>query len=324
MSLRIEPIATDKTHQHPKVPHKVMPQHEFTMLIVAPKGSGKTNLICNLIMKHYKGYFHRILVISPTVDNDAKWDVVKKTRGILAENKVLKRALGDGLAKGVAKKLPKVVHKDEQHVDEDNGDTPKFTGKMDPEDFFGDMTLLPERMKLQNEKTEKLRELGYGDKSKFMTDRMLIILDDQAGLFKGGNVNNPMINFWFKIRHYNCSGILVTQANKAVPKSLRTNCNSLICFELPNQAELKTVYEEWPEGMNEEEWLDAYHFATKEPYSFLYINNHFPKGHRVYKNFEFQIVKAEHAESLKRKKTTDKDEDSSSSSSDEDDDDDDE
>jgi hypothetical protein len=86
-----------------------MPQHEFSMLIVAPKGSGKTNLICNLLLKHYKGYFHQVWVVSPTVDNDPKWEVVKETKHVLAENKALKKALGEPHKEG-GKKIPKVVH----------------------------------------------------------------------------------------------------------------------------------------------------------------------------------------------------------------------
>ncbi len=95
--LSIDKIETSTQYTHPEVWHSVLPQHEFGMLIVAPKGSGKTNFICNLILKQYKAYFHKILVCSPTVYNDEKWDVVKKTKHVLRENVKLKKILGDGV-----------------------------------------------------------------------------------------------------------------------------------------------------------------------------------------------------------------------------------
>lgn len=74
--LSIKNIGPVNGPKHPPVFNKILPQHEFSMLVVAPKGSGKTNFICNLIIKHYKEYFHKILVCSPSVHNDEKWDVV--------------------------------------------------------------------------------------------------------------------------------------------------------------------------------------------------------------------------------------------------------
>jgi hypothetical protein len=95
-----------------------------------------------------------------------------------------------------------------------------------------------------------------------------------------------MINFVIKHRHSSASVIIVTQAYKAIPKTIRTNCNALVLFEIPNLSELKVIYEENPEGMHEDEWMRVYKYATDEPYSFLYINNKFPKGQRVYKKFD--------------------------------------
>lgn len=77
---------------HPPVPFReVLPQHEFSMGIVAPKGSGKTTLLINLL-DMYAGYFHMITIFSPTIFADDKWDYVRK-RPYLAENKALKAFL---------------------------------------------------------------------------------------------------------------------------------------------------------------------------------------------------------------------------------------
>ena len=123
------------------------------MLIVAPKGSGKTNFICNLLLNHYKAYFHKVLVCSPTVDNDEKWDVVKETKHILRENVKLKKIIGDQVAQ---RKLPKVVYKSNKPVNL-NENMEKFDGKIPESCFFNDMNLIPGLMAVQQEMVEELK-----------------------------------------------------------------------------------------------------------------------------------------------------------------------
>lgn len=277
--LKIDNIEPKNGLKHPPVYNSILPQHEFSMLIVAPKGSGKTNFICNLLLKHYKKYFHRVLVCSPSIDSDEKWDVVKKTRDIIRENVKLQKILAD---QTVQRKLPQVVHKSGKNVEDKE---PKFDGKIPEKDFFSDMNLIPEYTSEQTDVVKRLRDKGYDEKAKMIADRLLIIMDDQAGLFKGGNTNNPIVNYVIKHRHYSSSCIIVTQAYKAVPRTIRVNCNALILFEIPNLKELEGIYEENPESMTQQEWYQTYKYATQDPYSFMYINNKLPKGERIFKNF---------------------------------------
>jgi hypothetical protein len=46
----------------------VLPEHPFRMYIIGSSGSGKTNFMLNLLKKKtmYAGYFHSVLVLSPT------------------------------------------------------------------------------------------------------------------------------------------------------------------------------------------------------------------------------------------------------------------
>lgn len=273
-TLDIIPIQIKNEKCHPQL-NPILPQHEFSMLIVAPKGSGKTNFICNLIMNHYKGYFHQIWVCSPTIDNDEKWEYIKTCKHLVVENKDIQKIL-TGIKKKV--NLPKIV------TEPGKPDVVKFEGKIPKEDFFSDMREIPQRIFKQNKiiSNLKAREIKH---SKFMADRILVIMDDQAGLFKGGNNSNPMVNYVIKHRHSNTSVIVVTQAYKAIPKTIRTNCNALILFDIPNLSELKVIYEENPESMDEETWMKVFRYCTEKPYSFMYINNKFPKKETVYRNF---------------------------------------
>ncbi len=50
-------------------------------------------MIANLL-SFYRGYFHTILIFSPTVASDEKWDWVKKQK-LISENKPLKQWVRD-------------------------------------------------------------------------------------------------------------------------------------------------------------------------------------------------------------------------------------
>ena len=67
--LLVKPIPVPTSSKHPPPPNDILPYHEFSMGIIAPKGSGKTTVIANLL-HFYRGYFHTILVFSPTVASE--------------------------------------------------------------------------------------------------------------------------------------------------------------------------------------------------------------------------------------------------------------
>jgi len=71
-ALKITAIPTPGHSEHPAPKFPELPKHEFTLGIIAPKGSGKTTTIINLL-RLYKGYFHKILIMSPTIGCDDKW-----------------------------------------------------------------------------------------------------------------------------------------------------------------------------------------------------------------------------------------------------------
>lgn len=282
MDVRVENMQPKQVRQHPPQAHPHLPKHEFSMIIIAPKGSGKTNLIVNLLMKHYKGYFHKILVCSPTIDNDEKWDLVKDTKHVLKENKKLKKILLNEEEEGG---LPQLVHDSMLEQVKKADKKERFSGRIPEDCFFPDMQEIPGRIAEQQEMIESLRDMGYGQNSKYLADRLLVIMDDQAGMFKAGNSQNPIVNYVIKHRHSSSSVIVVTQAYKAINKTIRTNCNCIVCFDIPSIAELKAIYEEYPEGMTYDEWVKVYKHCTKEDFGFMYINTKFPKGERLFKNF---------------------------------------
>lgn len=96
----VVPIEAKNTMDHPTVPFDhVLPQHPFSMGVIAPKGAGKTTVLCNFLLRFYKEYFHRIYIFSPTIFNDDKWGVVRNAKRVLGKNKKLLKFLKTTRAK---------------------------------------------------------------------------------------------------------------------------------------------------------------------------------------------------------------------------------
>lgn len=83
----IKPIETAKSKMPLKKSMKdqVLPPHPFSFFISGRSGSGKTNLLINLLSndKFYGDYFHAIIVFSPTA---GQFDDTYKTLGLDDEN----------------------------------------------------------------------------------------------------------------------------------------------------------------------------------------------------------------------------------------------
>jgi len=71
----------------PKIePVEFVPQHPFRAYICAPSGSGKTNLLMNMLFKMYKKYFHKIYIFSANYYDD---DSYRNLDNIIPEDQVV-------------------------------------------------------------------------------------------------------------------------------------------------------------------------------------------------------------------------------------------
>jgi hypothetical protein len=180
------------------------------MGIIAPKGSGKTTLICNLL-KFYKGFFHSIIIFSPTVASDEKWDYIKKQK-LLAENKPLKKWI----------RTMEEARRKKDNVVEERPISMTLQGLVANETEFDG--LIPEEHFMCEYKQEDLAELmdkqmtlvkflkAHGQ-SKHLANRVLVIFDDLVGssLFSSTR-DNPFKRFNTNHRHYSFSALMVSQA----------------------------------------------------------------------------------------------------------------
>lgn len=279
-SLIVKPIPIPSGADHPGPPSDILPRHEFSMGFIAPKGSGKTTALINLL-HFYKGFFNTIIVFSPTVKNDEKWDWVKKQK-LLVENTALKKWIQEMRNKqetqeGIVKRPVDVSFLDDMMPAE-------FDPRI-PEDHFiteYDENTLGDIMDQQQLLIDTLKKFG---KTKHIANRILIVFDDLLGsdLFSGKK-KNPFKMLNANHRHYSTSLLMVTQAYKEIPKTVRTQFSCLIVFEIPNENEIKAIYEENPVGLKYPDWVQVYNYCVEGDHNFMFINYQVKKSMRIMKN----------------------------------------
>ena len=94
------------------------------------------------------------------------------------------------------------------------------------------------------EQMRMVKLLKKAGQSKHMANRLLIVFDDLVGssLFSAKK-DNPFKKLNSNHRHYSASLLMVTQAYKEIPKTVRTNFSCLIVFEIANDKEIMVVFE---------------------------------------------------------------------------------
>jgi hypothetical protein len=242
LDLKIRAIPVQLSANHPAPPHDILPYHEFTAGLIAPKGSGKTTLICNLL-EFYSGFFHTIIIFSPTLHSDDKWDYVRK-QPLLAENSALENFINE-----IDRRSNNTIVAPHRNLDnyiqsKEEIEESTFTGII-PDDCFlseYDDTILQNIMTSQQNMIAFLEKNG---KTKHLANRILFIFDDLVGssLFSSKR-KSPFKTLNTNHRHYSASLLQVTQAYKEMQKTVRTQFSCLMTFEIPNARELLVIYEE--------------------------------------------------------------------------------
>ena len=76
----------------------------------------------------------------------------------------------------------------------------------------------------------------------------------------------PLIDYFIRGRHKNCSVIYLSQSFYKTPKDIRLNCSHFCVYDFPSSNERGLISREL--GVDK----DKYSKATNEPFSFLYVD----------------------------------------------------
>jgi hypothetical protein len=118
--------------------------------------------------------------------------------------------------------------------------------------------------------------------------KILLIYDDCVG--DRDLLKHPMfIKSFIACRHFNCTTMICTQSFTRVPRVCRLQATNTIIFAC-SLDEVKTLSETYcPSRYTKREFSDIIHHATREPYSFLYVNWAAQPAERYRKNFDTML-----------------------------------
>tara|TARA_R100000789_G_scaffold99989_2_gene108259 strand:- start:59 stop:751 length:693 start_codon:yes stop_codon:yes gene_type:complete len=97
-------------------------------------------------------------------------------------------------------------------------------------------------------------------------EHKLLVLDDCLGFLK-----QKLAYLCSRFRHYKISICISSQSFRSIPLICRVNSSAYILFRTHNKKELSKLDEEF--SGNFPNFLELYEKATKEKYSFLYLDN---------------------------------------------------
>lgn len=200
----------------------VIPNFPSMQLLVGKSGSGKSNLMVNMLTnkKLMAEFYDEIYLISPTAEAD---DLV-------------------------------------QHL------------KLKPENIWSDLSQAAVDLEtlLDNQKFD-IEEKGIEEIGK--TQKILIICDDCVGN-KNFIKSDVLTKLAIHGRHNLCSSIICTQSYTKVPRVIRLQAQGLALFP-SSQNECRLLCEDYcPPHKSKKDFNKIIDYATDEPFSFLYIQNH--------------------------------------------------
>lgn len=238
--------------------------------------SGKTNFMINLASWYQRhGSFNRIVIMSPTYDNNQAFEeLVVDRNDVYSGSRVLKQGV-------------ECVGEIEQKIKKAGQDYKNYEEYVDAYVAWlkGKASMAQEAMVKNNLEQEP---------EYIPRPSILLIMDDlsHTGVFSVRR-QNDFINMLLRHRHVHDIGLSIFMAvqnfNTGVPKIIRQNCKQFFLWKTHDSTQLETIYEQVAQGCTKEEFLQAFHEATKEPHNFLTVDLNSSTGSVFRKNFDEEL-----------------------------------
>jgi hypothetical protein len=109
----------------------------------------------------------------------------------------------------------------------------------------------------------------------------LVVLDDLV-LAKD---QSRIENYYIRARKLNCSVIYISQSYFRIPKIIRQNLSYLVLLKLSGDRELRTILSEGGLGIDRDQLLALYNYATAERFNAFVVDYEAPIEKRYRKNW---------------------------------------
>lgn len=232
-----------------------IPKPRFSIAIIGSTGSGKSNLIKNMIYNWYKEYFSEIYIFCGSLDDCEEYETLAEKTKVRMWNR----------KKGELYK----------------------TKKMDMID-----KVVIEREPTENSLAELYEDLEVEQHEAGKKVRTLFVFDDQVtnSLFKIKGNTGIINKIQVQGRHINLSVIYTSQKYKMLPQNARSqNITHLILFNGLSKNEIEVIALEHSGHLSQKEFIDLYNKTTETPFSFMIINMKNAKSKR-FQNSKFEYI----------------------------------
>lgn len=238
------------------------------VFLTAMKNSGKTSTIYHII-KNCATRDTTVIIFASTVYNDKSWVNIRKYLDMRKIPFEIHTAIKDEKGNHLNELVSKLAKEAEQREIEEKlqKDMPATVDKKKN-------VLLFDSDDDEDDKPKK--------KSKFRSPDYIIVLDDLSEELK-----MPALNALLKKnRHFRAMTLLSSQDYKDVLPTARANLDYFIIFGRLTDERLAKVYNDASVKIPFELFKKAYEYATKDKYTFLYINT---RDQEFRKNFNVAI-----------------------------------
>ena len=268
-----------KKMKQPHSPEVLFKLHTLAAFI-GMRGSGKTHSMVNLTKKYLdESCFTRIFILSPTYESNPIFHILRAKREDVYTN--LQNSYQT--IEDILKKCTDDSNEYDRH-----------------EEYFQAYCRYRDKKPLRMEQHVLLENNQFHPPQYIPRPSPILIIDDMSHSdIYSTSRQNPFINLCLRHRHINHGkGITIFMAaqtfRSGIPLALRQNIQQYFIWPTRDQMQLDSIYHEVANLVDEDTFKKLYTKATKDPHSFLTIDNN-PKHPKLQfrRNFDTYLVSEE-------------------------------
>jgi KaiC/GvpD/RAD55 family RecA-like ATPase len=284
-NIKITPLITHSTNPDDVLGGQMFLDPYSNVAIISKKKSGKTTLLYHILKKVCRKGTN-VLIFSPTQNKDDTYKFIKEALDKKGCNvSSYSNFVEDG--ENIINDLLNELGKEEEIEDElprSKGRAPydpSLEGRLkEPQGSFEEMVNFKMFGKGIND-IEKQIEKKPSKPKKISADYVLVFDD------LGKDMNCKTIAQLSKtLRHYKIRCFYLQQYLSDLSTDTRKQIDYALLFKSFNEEKLLSMYESLDLSIDFDEFVELYHYATKDPYNFLYVD---VKQDKYRKNFNTEI-----------------------------------